>query len=141
MNRNQKGFTLTELMVVCVIIAILAAFFVPNFIAMQNRAKDGSTKATMHTVQLCVEDIGVENDGVYDTSPAKIMAKMPSNPKNAFTGNPLKVLEFNQQPTIKLPPGDIAVYTPAGCSKGSTYAIQGVMHDSTLSALTLTAGQ
>src|SRR2546427_134445 len=65
MFRSQKGFTLIELMIVVVIIGILAAIAIPNFIAMQNRAKEGSVKANMHTLQLAAEDYGVQNDGVY----------------------------------------------------------------------------
>ena len=68
MDRTQKGFTLIELMIVVVIIGILAAIAIPNFIAMQNRAKEGSTKANMHTLQLASEDYGVQNNGVYATT-------------------------------------------------------------------------
>src|SRR5260221_11715474 len=66
------------LMIVVVIIGILAAIAIPNFIAMQNRAKEGSVKANMHTFQLASEDYGVQNDGVYAAAATKILPLLPS---------------------------------------------------------------
>ena len=87
MFRNQKGFTLIELMIVVVIIGILAAIAIPNFIAMQNRAKEGSTKANMHTLQLAAEDYGVTYDGVYANAVAGLIdTRLPANYKNPFDG-------------------------------------------------------
>ena len=70
--RNQKkGFTLIELMVVIVIIGILVAIALPNFISAQDRAKVSSVKANMHTFQTGVETYAVDWSGVYPANTAE----------------------------------------------------------------------
>ncbi len=100
----KKGFTLIELMIVVVIIGILAAIAIPNFMRMTQRAKESSVKANMHTMQLTAEDFATLNSGAYASDGTATTSEttevlvdlMPSGvwPDNPFTGA-ATVVTFN----------------------------------------------
>jgi prepilin-type N-terminal cleavage/methylation domain-containing protein len=77
---TNKGFTLIELMIVVVVIGVLAAIAIPNFMALQDRAREAATKSNGHTCQLAVECYGAINNGEYPpaaTALADITANLP----------------------------------------------------------------
>lgn len=80
--RNSEGFTLIELMIVVVILALLATIAIPNFIKLQVRAKEAKVKGAAHTVQLAAEDFAVRNGGVYSDEVADIQPLLPNEVNN-----------------------------------------------------------
>ncbi|MCB1216913.1 type II secretion system protein [bacterium] len=60
---TRRGFTLIELLVVIVIIGILVAIALPNFIRIKDKAKEAEVKQNLHAIQLALERYSVDSAG------------------------------------------------------------------------------
>jgi len=129
LKRSDDGFTLIELMIVVVIIGILAAIAIPNFIAMQDRAKEGSTKANMHTFQLSAEDYGVQHDGIYANDATDVAAGLPGSGatfKNPFDQSTGLAGAWEDRTTLAAAPAAISGLVSYSDSVTMKYNIKGV---------------
>lgn len=94
--RNNKGFTLIELLITLTIIGLISSVLLPNFSAIQNKAKESNVKSAAHSIQMAIESYALDY-GAYPSggsgdivSLCQIlidngdMSKLPINP---FTGS------------------------------------------------------
>ncbi len=66
--KNDKGFTLAELMVVVVIIGILTAIAVPVYNSVTDKANVSATEANLRTIDGAIMMYQADNDGTLPTS-------------------------------------------------------------------------
>ena len=53
--KKEKGFTLVELMIVIIILAVLTGIAVPSYLALRNRARESATESEMKNIATALE--------------------------------------------------------------------------------------
>ena len=86
---SRAGFSLIELSLVIVIIGVIAAISIPNYMAMQMRAKEAEVTALAHVVQTAAENHAAKTGGIYSDQEADLRPGLPYGLLlvNPFTGD------------------------------------------------------
>lgn len=72
--KNDKGFTLVELMIVVVIIGILIAIAIPVYNSIQTKAEQRACDANVRTIMSQIEVYKADNSGAVPTDFAAFVA-------------------------------------------------------------------
>lgn len=62
---DQRGFTLVELLVVMLILALLAAIAIPAYMSQRDKAKDASAKSEARLASRALETYSTDNGGNF----------------------------------------------------------------------------
>ncbi|MCK5596630.1 MAG: prepilin-type N-terminal cleavage/methylation domain-containing protein [Candidatus Eisenbacteria sp.] len=105
LRRNQRGFTLVELMIVVIIVGILAAVAIPMYQGATERAKASEAVAALGTIRGAMrvyyaehgtyvgasftDGALVTNGSVLDVSDNDLLGRYFSSPCYTFNGAPL----------------------------------------------------
>lgn len=62
---EESGFTLVELLVVMVILALLASIAIPSFLGQRAKGHDADAKSAARSAQVAIEAYAIDNEGSY----------------------------------------------------------------------------
>ena len=62
LHKKEKGFTLVELMVVIIILAVLTGIAIPSYLALRNRARIQATRSEMQNIATALEMYAADFD-------------------------------------------------------------------------------
>lgn len=124
--KNNKGFTLIELMIVVAIIGVLAAIAIPNFLNYQCKAKQSEAKSNLGSIRTSEEAYLAEYDA-YTTDLTKIGFDTKGSSRYSYSITTATATAFTAQATaanLKGTNNDGWTITSAGVLSNTTNACQ-----------------
>jgi type IV pilus assembly protein PilA len=111
---TDDGFTLIELMVVVLIIAILLAIAIPTFLGAQNKAKDRSAQSSLRNALTAAKTI-YSDTADYTDADSTVLADV--EPSLTFV---VAATDSADPKTVSINPSDATTFYAAAMSKTGT---------------------
>jgi general secretion pathway protein G len=136
-NRKSKGFTLIEMLIVIVVIAILALIVIPRLLGAGRKAKEATLRGDLHQLRNAIQQFEADC-GDYPANSNQLMTA-PSG-GNGGTGIALDVTGW-QGPYLRTPDGNLPKdpFTDSSTTWAYTAASGDIHSGSTLTAIDGTA--
>jgi len=133
-NRRDKGFTLIEMLIVIVVIAILALIVIPRLLGAGRKAKEATLRGDLHQLRNSIQQFEADC-GDYPLALADLMT-VPAAGSDGGTGIALDVVGW-QGPYLRTPDGNLPKdpFTDSGTTWSYTASTGSVASGSTLTAI------
>ena len=100
---NSSAFTIVELLIVIVIIAILAAITIISYTGISNRAKNSALSSTLQSGAKKVATYALQNSNTVPTDKAAFLTIAGYSDGNTTTNTPLILLLLQTSSVLLLP--------------------------------------
>jgi len=133
-NRKSKGFTLIEMLIVIVVIAILALIVIPRLLGAGRKAKEATLRGDLHQIRNSIQQFEADC-GDYPSALSQLMTQ----PASGSTGGGGIALDVNgwQGPYMRTSDGNLPKdpFTESSTTWSYTAATGDVSSGSTLTAI------
>jgi len=133
-NRRSKGFTLIEMLIVIVVIAILALIVIPRLLGAGRKAKEATLRGDLHQLRNAIQQFEADC-GDYPSAEATLMTA-PAAGSSGGTGIMLDVTGW-QGPYLRTADGNLPKdpFTDSSTTWAYTASTGHIQSGSTLTAI------